>query len=156
MKVVLFGLGAVVVGVGVGMGTAHLRVGSTASDPAALIEGARGVRPPPNPDEPQPTLAIDETDFDFGVMDDDATMRHEFVFRNEGPGTLTLTKGDTTCRCTVVDLRETQVAPGKSAAITIEWNSKNQAGPYRQSATVYTNDPDRPRVTLTISGQVRA
>jgi hypothetical protein len=78
------------------------------------------------------------------------------VFRNEGTEPLTLTKGDTTCRCTLIDLEEKEIQPGQSASVHLEWTSKNQAGPYRQTATIFTNDPDLPRVTLTISGRVTA
>lgn len=146
---------AILIGLGVGVGLAYYRVWS-AYDPEVLIDGARGYREAVEPGQPRPKVVVDQTEYHFGVMDDNATMQHSFVFRNEGDGVLKLTPGATTCRCTVVNLPETEIPPGGSTEVTIEWNSKHQAGPYRQSATIHTNDPDRPTVVLSISGEVRS
>ena len=147
---------ALIVGLAAGVGTALLRVQMTAPDTEAMLAGQSGTGRFALPGEPRPKVVIDETSFDFGAMGDDATNSHSFIFRNEGDGTLTLTKGDTTCRCTLIDLEQTDIPPGESAAVKVQWNAKNLAGPYRQSATIFTNDPDRSRVTLTITGRITA
>ena len=147
---------ALIVGLAAGVGTALLRVQMTAPDTEAMLAGRSATGRFALPGEPRPKVVIDETSFDFGAMGDDATNSHSFIFRNEGDGTLTLTKGDTTCRCTLIDLEQTDIPPGESAAVKVQWNAKNLAGPYRQSATIFTNDPDRSRVTLTITGRITA
>ena len=146
---------AILAGLGVGGGLAYYRVWS-AYDPMVLIHGAKLRLESPAPDQPRPKLALEETEYHFGVLDDDVTRRHTFIFRNVGEGVLTLTAGTTTCRCTLVDLRQTEVPAGGSTEVVMEWNTKHQAGPYRQTATIHTNDPDRPEVILTISGEVRS
>lgn len=148
---------ALVIGLVAGVGTAIVRVRMVRVDTEAIIEGGSLVGKYVGEDAPRPKVVVDQPEFDFGTMKDDATQSHSFIFRNAGDDTLTLTKGDTTCRCTLIDLEEgdhTDVPPGGSATVTLQWTSKNQAGPYRQSATIFTNDPDRSRVTLTISGLV--
>ena len=156
MKTCFFVALALVVGLAAGVGTALVRVRMTASDTEAMLTGRTDPGRFARPGEPRPRVVIDQTSFDFGTMGDDGSGSHKFVFKNEGDGTLTLTKGDTTCRCTLIDLEETDIPPGESATVKVEWNAKNLAGPYRQSATVFTNDPDRSRVTLTISGRITA
>ena len=147
---------ALVVGLAAGVGTALVRVQMTAPDTEAMLAGRSGTGRFALPGEPRPKVVIDETSFDFGTMGDDATKSHSFIFSNEGDDTLALTKGDTTCRCTLVNLEQTDIPPGESAAVKVQWNAKNLAGPYRQSATIFTNDPERSRVTLTITGRITA
>lgn len=142
------------IGVAVGVGWAYYRVRS-AYDPRVLIHGGKLLPEAPPAGQPRPKLVVEETEYHFGVLDDDVTRRHAFIFRNEGDGVLTLTAGTTSCRCTWVDLRQTEVPPGGSTEVVIEWNTKDQSGPYRQTATVHTNDPEHPEVILTISGEVR-
>lgn len=145
---------AILLGLGVGMRWASYRVRS-AYDPKVLIHGARGQSEAPAPDQPRPKLVVEQTEYNFGVLDENVTRRHPFVFRNEGQGMLLLTAGTSTCRCTLLELRQTEVPPGGSTEVVIEWNTQNFTGPYRQTATVHTNDPDHPEVVLTISGEVR-
>jgi hypothetical protein len=101
---------------------------------------------------------VDEEQHDFGALDSHATGRYSFVFRNVGEGVLKLTKGDTTCKCTASLLGEdgsqAEVAPGGSTEVALEWKGKGFSGPFQQSATIHTNDPERPRVTLKISGRI--
>ncbi len=149
-------LATMVFGLAAGVGTAVVRVRMTGVDTESVLAGGAEAGRYASNSVARPKAVIDETEFDFGTMDDDATQRHAFEFRNEGSEPLTLSKGDTTCRCTLIDLEEKEVPPGGSATVNLEWTSKNQAGPYRQTATIFTNDPDRPRVTLTISGLVTA
>jgi hypothetical protein len=153
MRTWLVVIAAAVVGLAAGAGTAVFRVNVTAANTQAMLAGEGSVSFPA-PGAPRAKVVVDQADFDFGTMDNDATNSHEFVFNNAGDDTLILTKGDTTCRCTLINLVETDIPPGKSAKVALQWTSKNMAGPYRQSATIVTNDPDRPRVTLTITGRV--
>jgi hypothetical protein len=44
--------------------------------------------------------------------------------------------------------------PEESTSITIEWHATVPPGPFRQSATIETNDPARPQLTFTIAGDV--
>ena len=45
-------------------------------------------------------MAVDEEEHDFGIMDVDDKGSHDFVVRNTGEGLLTLSPGETSCRCT--------------------------------------------------------
>ncbi len=107
-----------------------------------------------DPEKQPPKLVVDEVEHNFGTMNMDAEETHDFIFANKGQGVLELSAGDTSCRCTVSRIEREEVPPGQSTKVTLEWRSQGQLGPYRHTATIYSNDPARQRVTLAISGRV--
>ncbi len=104
-----------------------------------------------------PKVQVDDEQHRFGKLDVGVAGRHGFVFVNVGSEPLVLGQDRTTCGCCTcvcaVRLPEGPVAPGKSAHVTLEWKSTLYVGPFRQTATIVTNDPDRPSVTLSVSGR---
>jgi len=146
---------AVVLGVGVGIGAALVRVqlspwdgtpGGARSEPAsaAVLD----------PDAPQPKLVVEEDTHDFGAMDERNKGRYEFILTNVGDAPLTLKQGEASCKCTSTILEKGGIEPGESAKVVLEWTGKNRTGPFTESATITTNDPHRPTVTLTIKGRI--
>jgi len=65
-----------------------------------------------------------------------------------------LRAGDTSCRCAVSELQDEEIPPGGKGTVTLTWTPQEVPGPYRQSATIFTNDPSQPRVALVVSGRV--
>jgi len=104
-----------------------------------------------------PRVAVEQERYDFGRSDVDTPGRQAFLFTNIGTEPLVLSRGRSTCGCCtcVCDVRlpEGAVAPGNSAQVTLEWQSKLYVGRFRQTATILTNDPARPEVTLSIAGR---
>jgi hypothetical protein len=146
---------AAVAGVAIGAGGAFLqrstpwtvgdlRVASAASGPAPRVE-------------------IAETRHAFGTLGTGGSGSHEFVVRNAGDGPLTLSKGTTSCTCTVSDFEAIEggsadgtrvVPPGGETKIRVQWKGKPPGGPFRQQATILTDDPRRPEVVFTVEGTV--
>lgn len=147
-----------VVGVLFGVGATALKIHSAPWDGTA--EGARKLVQTPAPPEPvdvdpnAPKVKVDNETFNFDTMDSQGTGSHEFVFTNAGRSELTLTKGETTCKCTKFELGKEKLQPGESAKVRVDWAGKNFRGKYRQHALVKTNDPLKSTVTLVIEGQV--
>lgn len=104
---------------------------------------------------PQPRVAVEQAEFDFGVLEREAESRHSFVFRNEGEYPLELRQGTTSCKCTLSKLAEAPIPPGGSAEVTLEWKANTGGETFRQTAEILTNDPQRPRVVLTIRGRIQ-
>ncbi len=135
---------ALVLGVGIGAGSAVLKFrqhpwkgggGTAASD-----GGGRA--------------AVDQDEFNFGKMDFREDGKHEFTITNRGDQVLTVDLGSTSCKCTVGEIKDNQLAPGQSTKVLITWHgSKNYVGPFRQTATLVTNDPLHPELTFTIKGE---
>jgi len=97
-----------------------------------------------------------EKHFNFGMLDPHATASHAFEIRNTGDADLFLKAGETSCKCTVGTVGSGIVPPGHFTTVTLEWNTGYQVDDYQQSAIVHTNDPEKPTITLSVQGQVRA
>ena len=124
---------AIVLGLGIGASSATLRARHTTPIGGAKVEA-------------------EADSFDFGEMDSSKDGSHDFKFTNKGESPLRLAKGASSCRCTVGEIADAEVAPGQSTTVTITWKSKHHVGPFKQSVTINTNDPNRREVILTISG----
>jgi len=111
---------------------------------------------------PAPVVDAPETRFAFGTVGVGAEGSHEFVIRNTGDAPLELTRGATSCTCTVSDFEESEggssgarvVPPGGSTKLKVQWRGKGDGGPFRQQASVSTNDPRRPQVAFVVEGTV--
>ncbi|MFM9059403.1 MAG: DUF1573 domain-containing protein [Planctomycetaceae bacterium] len=153
-KVALF---ALVVGGGVGAGTAAI-------DATLRPWQIGGFRPGgPRADAAAPRAEIDETLHAFGTIGTGAKGRHVFTIRNAGAGPLTLTRGASSCSCTIGDLggaggtepdATVVVAPGADAPVTVQWTGKGSGGSFRQQVTILTDDPRRPEIALVVEGTV--
>ncbi len=109
-----------------------------------------------------PHAEAEATQYAFGTMPEGAERTHEFVIRNIGEAPLKITRGATSCSCTVSDFEareggetdgEKLVEPGGAAKLRLKWRGKN-GGPFRQQATVFTNDPRSPEIVFVVDGFV--
>jgi len=98
-------------------------------------------------------VRVDAEAFDFGELDVSKDGSHDFTFTNKGAVPLLLTRGNSTCRCTVGEIANESVPPGQSTTVRVTWKSKHTAGHFSQSVTINTNDPIRPEVILTVTGE---
>jgi hypothetical protein len=101
-----------------------------------------------------PRVVVDESDFNFGTMQEGRRKSHTFMFKNVGAAPLTLKVGQPTCKCTVGSVTEGPIPPGGSGSVTLEWTAVTGSGPFRQSAPVTTNDPLNSSIQLTVHGEV--
>lgn len=140
----------VVLGVALGATAAFLPAGlGTTSGESKIVAPDL-----PPADGPQPVVKVDDPDFDFGIMERNASGSHTFTFSNVGDYPLVLKAGETTCKCTLSQVTDEKVAPGKATDVTLTWEAKTEESRFRQTATILTNDPRRQRVELTVSGRV--
>lgn len=102
----------------------------------------------------EPLAVVEEPTHDFGTMLRGDASSHEFVVRNDGTAPLRLAAGPTSCKCTLSKVATDPIPPGGSTPVRLEWTAKSLAGPFRQTATIKTNDPARRTLTLTVEGDV--
>jgi hypothetical protein len=69
-----------------------------------------------------PRAVVDQTEYDFGVMDPRTRGEHEFLVKNGGDAPLQLKEGSTTCKCTVAELPGAAVAPGEVGRVRLRCN----------------------------------
>ncbi len=146
---------AAILGSLTGSGTALLRATTT-----PLRTGAFATRSA-NSSGPRPVAQISETTYNFGRVSLGGTGSHAFVVRNVGTAPLLITKGTTSCTCTVSDFegegegkKSRTVSAGDEIIVRIEWTGKGEGGPFRQRATILTNDPNQPEIAFSIEGTV--
>jgi len=147
---------AACLGAAIGGGIATLEAASRPWRAGDFSIGARA------PSGPTPQADAPETHFSFGTVGVGAKGFHEFVIRNTGSGPLELTRGATSCTCTVSDFDETEggstgakvVPPGETTKLKVQWRGKGDGGPFRQQASVSTNDPRRPQIAFVVEGTV--
>lgn len=102
-------------------------------------------------------VVINGESHDFGVMENNTTVRHDFIFKNEGDAPVRLRKGETSCgKCTISQLEKDELQAGESGKVSVEWTIESQQAEVRQTANIYAQgDPLRPMVQLTVHGVVR-
>jgi len=154
MRVLPVVLVAAAIGVSVGGALAYVEVSSDGQ--AARHAGLSAKSRLPEPSVTDPRIEVDERVYDFGMMQRGTTQEHNFVIRNVGHAPLTLTAGTTTCKCTLSEVSSESIPPGESTVVRLEWAARTGTGPFRQTATVLTNDPLRERLDLVVSGTVIA
>ncbi len=144
---------AVVLGIGLAFNLTILELGAS---PAGTVKHDLVVAGVANPEitGPQPRIAFDKKEYEFGTMELNEHLSHTFEVRNDGQLPLKLTSGGVSCgRCTEFTIGKEELAPGETGTVEVRWHAIN-GGPFRQSATVDTNDPARPNVSFTIAGKV--
>ena len=157
MKIWLLVVVLVVLGVVLGIGTAVVSFQSNAWDSSSLDSGSPTGGSRSRADVPttgEPLAVIDSAVHDFGVMEASGSGSHDFVITNGGASVLELTPGGTTCKCTLSRISKRKIPPGESAKVTVDWHGKNNAGEFRHTATVFTNDAHKPQIVLTVQGRM--
>lgn len=128
---------------------------TTPATPVAKSEEEEGLKIPES--GPYGKAGVDETAHDFGAVEKGSKGSHVFIIRNEGEGPLRIQQGKTSCgQCTfgkVVPENE-DIPPGGTAEVQINWEIKSPSPSFRQTADVYTTDPDNKKLVFAIHGRV--
>lgn len=93
----------------------------------------------------------------FGTLPQRTTGKHAWVVRNEGQGELVLWMISSTCSCTLAKFKNGEkavVPPGESTEIVLEYETRENNGPYEKGAEIGSNDPALPQFALHVRGQV--
>jgi hypothetical protein len=110
----------------------------------------------PNVSGPAPHIKFDKLVHDFCDVAPDSSNACTFGFTNTGRGTLRITQTSGTCKCTVPDLQKKDYAPGESGQLSVQFHAPTFQGPTSQNVFVSSNDPENPKVELTVRAHVQA
>jgi hypothetical protein len=169
---------AAVAGAGIGAATAGLRSQAVPWQVGGFRPGGGGMAGR-GPGGAGGSVEAIETVHDFGTVGTGGSGSHDFVVTNTGTGPLRLTRGATSCTCTIADFEPDEttpdvtphvtphttperrgdgttkvVPPGESTRVTLQWKGRGPGGPFRQQATILTDDPRRPEVVFVVEGVV--
>jgi len=84
-------------------------------------------------------IAFSETTFDFGDITQGDRVTHTFAYENTGNEPLILSDVKTTCGCTATNWDREPLAPGESAEITVNFNSRGKMGVQNKVVTILSN-----------------
>lgn len=75
-----------------------------------------------------PVMTFDETEFDFGTIDQGTAVEHVFKFTNTGKAPLVIVDAKSSCGCTVPQFTKDPVAVGETGEMLVKFNGsgKNQ------------------------------
>jgi uncharacterized cupredoxin-like copper-binding protein len=104
----------------------------------------------------QPKLVLQQNSFDFGDIKQGETVSHTFVLTNSGGDLLKITNVQASCGCTAAVPEKSELAPGESTNLPVKFNSTGRQGMQKKTVKIFTNDPQAPEMTVTITGNVVA
>ena len=102
-----------------------------------------------------PHILIDEKVHDFGDITSGDIVNTNFTIFNDGGDILNIRKVVTNCGCTVSKPEKENIAPGDSTNLNVTFDSAGRKGTQHKTITVYSNDPRKSVVMLTIKSSVK-
>jgi hypothetical protein len=103
---------------------------------------------------PAPKIHFEKTVYDVGRVVEGTSVSGNFSFYNAGDAVLEVTNLDTSCGCTVASVKPDKLKPGEKGDIFFTLDLINARGPNEKRITVPSNDPQNPKVDLTIKVEV--
>lgn len=104
---------------------------------------------------PAPRAVIPFNSFDFGDVYTGEVISQIFVIRNDGDADLLIKDFKGECGCTVTR-SDRIIPPGKEGTANLEVQTVSQSGLIVKSATLHSNDPERPAIIFSLTANVLA
>jgi uncharacterized cupredoxin-like copper-binding protein len=73
-----------------------------------------------------PTMTFDQTEHDFGTIEQGTNVEHTFTFTNTGKAPLVITNASSSCGCTVPTWTKEPIAPGEKGEMVVKFNGSGQ------------------------------
>lgn len=108
--------------------------------------------------QPQPSINVPETFYDFGSVGATEVVKRTFLIRNTGKGTLTISRAFTTCGCTTADFSSTVIPPGKVALVNVTFDAgfhDTRGQTVKRGVIIENNDPNQSKVEIWVKASVR-
>lgn len=99
-------------------------------------------------------MELQQTVWDFGTIQKNKSVAHDFVFTNTGDANLVILDSHSECGCTVAEVPQEPIAPGKQGKIKVVYNAVGMPQSFEKTVTVKTNGTPR-KVRLKIRGVVK-
>ncbi|MCQ4035607.1 DUF1573 domain-containing protein [Kaistella montana] len=104
--------------------------------------------------KPLTTVALSESDFEFGKIKKGEHVEHVYEVTNTGTNPLIISQVKPGCGCTVPDYTKDPILPGQKGQITLKFDSSNFDGLVNKQAEVYANVEKAP-IVLTFSADIQ-
>lgn len=101
-----------------------------------------------------PVISVENPVHDFGQLGPGATVKCEFKFTNTGKSVLKIEHVQSTCGCTVPELKIKEYAPGETGVISVSFHAPSVKGSVTKHLYIVSNAPVTPRAELAIKADV--
>lgn len=132
--------------------TATATVTPAAGDSAVASASAPAGTPASN--QPMTTVALSESNFDFGKIKKGDKVEHVYEITNTGNNPLVISEVKPGCGCTAPDFTKEPIMPGKKGKITLHFDSTNFDGNVNKYADVFANVEKMP-IKLTFTANIQ-
>ena len=119
---------------------------------AAPVTGETPAAPVSN--EPSTSIALSESNFDFGKIKKGDKVEHVYEITNTGKNPLVISEVKPGCGCTAPDFTKEPIMPGKKGKITLHFDSSNFDGNVQKYADVFANVEKSP-IKLTFTANIQ-
>jgi hypothetical protein len=99
-------------------------------------------------------IVVDKEMHDYGTIENGANGTCEFKVTNTGTEDLIIENAKGSCGCTVPDWPKEPIKPGKSAVMSVKYDTK-RTGPINKSVTITCNASNAPTTVVRIKGEVK-
>jgi hypothetical protein len=102
---------------------------------------------------PKPVFAFEQTEYDFGTVNEGDVVNHTYTFTNTGKSPLVIDKATASCGCTVPDWPRQPIGVGETGEIKVRFDTKNKPNQQIKIISIIANT--EPTLTrLRIKGYV--
>ncbi|MDH6251161.1 hypothetical protein M2347_000888 [Chryseobacterium sp. H1D6B] len=123
------------------------------ADPMAAPAAGQAVTPVKS-DQPSTSLALSESNFDFGKIKKGDKVQHVYEVTNTGTNPLVISEVKPGCGCTAPDFTKEPILPGKKGKITLHFDSSSFDGNVQKYADVFAN-VDKSPIKLTFTANIQ-
>ena len=134
-----------------GMNAAANAASDATANPTIDNPNVVSVNEAPNPNAP--VMKFAESEFDFGDIKPNSTVRHTFTFTNTGKSPLLIEDATASCGCTTPSWTKEPVAPGAQGTMEVQFDSRGKQGIVSKQVAVRANT--QPNITtILIKGNI--
>lgn len=101
-----------------------------------------------------PRLTFDQPVYTFQKTEQGTTVTHSFTFRNTGKTPATIERVSSSCGCTVANVAERVIQPGKSGEIKASFDTSDFSGQVSKDIYVFVTGLQKPSYTLSMKGLI--
>jgi hypothetical protein len=124
--------------------------------PVVLCAAALAQQPRENGDAPAgPKLTLSERSWDVGEIWQGEKYEHEFTIKNSGDADVTGLKVRGTCGCVKPAIDAETLAPGESAKVAIQFDSKTKSGKTQVTVIIESDSVSQPALFYQVHSDVR-
>ncbi|MFY1048292.1 DUF1573 domain-containing protein [Chryseobacterium sp. GP-SGM7] len=137
-----------------GVDSTNAPSGDSAVAPVTPAAAGGEVAAPVKSNQPTTTIALSESNFDFGNIKKGSKVNHVYEVTNTGTNPLIISEVKPGCGCTAPEFTKDPIMPGKKGKITLSFDSSNFDGAVNKYADVFANVENAP-VKLTFNANIQ-